>query len=153
MNLVALHTRGEFIEIHLADFVEGVAEIVGEGGGIPHDITQLESNLMAAFGSELVVVVADDLLDFVGNFASFTGEAEGGIDDGAGGGVDGGAAGAFLIFVYCHSLYQRKNEKWIYELWNCLIAVLMFCFEVSAESSLSAVASNQYITLSGLHSS
>ena len=108
MNTVALHTGGEFVEIHLADFVEGVAEVVGEGGGIPHDIAQLEGNLMAAFGSELVVVVADDLLDLVGYFASFTGEAEGGVDDGSGGGVDGGAAGAFLIFVYRHS---RKDEN------------------------------------------
>ena len=104
MNVVALHTGGELVEIHLADFVEGVAQVVGEGGGIPHDIAQLEGNLMAAFGSELVVVVADDLLDLVGYFASFTGEAEGGVDDGAGGGVDGGAAGAFLIFVYRHCL-------------------------------------------------
>jgi hypothetical protein len=31
-----------------------------------------------------------------------------------------------------------------------MIAVLMSCFEVSAESGLSAAASNQYITLSGL---
>ena len=102
MNTVALHTGGEFIEIHLADFVEGVAEIVGKRGGIPHNIAQLEGNLMAAFGSELVIVVADDFLDLVGYFASFTGETEGGIDDGAGGGVDGGLAGAFLIFVYRH---------------------------------------------------
>ena len=110
MNLVALHTGGELVEIHLADFVEGVAQVVGEGGGIPHDITQLEGNLMAAFGSELVVVVADDLLDFVGYFASFTGEAEGGVDDGAGGGVDGGAAGALLIFVYRHSLLKKMKN-------------------------------------------
>ena len=109
MNTVTLHTGGEFIEIHLADFVEGVAEVVGQGGGIPHDIAQLEGNLMAAFGGELVVVVADDLLDLVGYFASFSGEAEGGVDDGAGGGVDGGAAGAFLIFVYRH---DKKDEKW-----------------------------------------
>lgn len=102
MNTVALHTGGELVEIHLADFVEGVAQVMGEGGGIPHDIAQLEGNLMAAFGGELVVVVADDLLDLVGYFASFTGEAEGGVDDGTGGGVDGGAAGAFLIFVYRH---------------------------------------------------
>ena len=109
VNAVTLHTGGEFIEIHLADFVEGVAEVVGEGGGIPHDIAQLEGNLMATFGGELVVVVADDLLDLVGYFASFTGEAEGGVDDGAGGGIDGGAAGAFLIFVYRH---DKKDEKW-----------------------------------------
>lgn len=102
MNTVALHTGGELVEIHLADFVEGVAQVVGKGGGIPHDITQLESNLMAAFGRELVVVVADDLLDLVGHFTRFAREAEGGVDDGAGGGVDGGAAGTFLIFVYCH---------------------------------------------------
>ena len=62
MNTVTLHTGGEFVEIHLADFVEGVAEVVG----------------------------------------SFSGEAEGGVYDGAGGGVDGGAAGTFLIFVYRH---------------------------------------------------
>ena len=111
MNLVALHPGGELVEIHLADFVEGVAQVVGEGGGIPHDIAQLEGYLMAAFGRELVVVVADDLLDLVGYFASFTGEAEGGVDDGAGGGVDGGAAGALLIFVYCHSLL-KEDEKW-----------------------------------------
>ena len=49
MNLVALHTGGEFIEIHLADVVEGIAEVVGQGGGIPHDIAQLEGNLMAPF--------------------------------------------------------------------------------------------------------
>ena len=107
MNTIALHAGGELVEIHLADFVEGVAEVVGKGGGIPHDIAQLEGNLMAAFGGELVVVVADDLLDLVGYFASFTGEAEGGVDDGAGGGVDGGAAGAFLIFVYRHCFEKR----------------------------------------------
>ena len=109
MNAVTLHTGGEFIEIHLADFVKSVAEVVGKGGGIPHHIAQLEGNLMTAFGGELVVVVADDLLDLVGYFASFSGEAEGGVDDGAGGGVDGGAAGTFLIFVYRH---DKKDEKW-----------------------------------------
>ena len=109
MNTVTLHTGGEFIEIHLADFVEGVAEVVGQGGGIPHNIAQLEGNLMAAFGGELVVVVADDLLDLVGYFASFSGEAEGGVDDGAGGGVDGGAAGTFLIFVYRHCFEKDEN--------------------------------------------
>ena len=108
MNTVTLHTGGEFIEIHLADFVEGVAEVVGKGGGIPHHIAQLKGNLMTAFGGELVVVVADDLLDLVGYFASFSGEAEGGVDDGAGGGVDGGAAGTFLIFVYRH---DKKDEN------------------------------------------
>jgi len=102
MNTIALHAGGELIEIHLADFVEGVAEVVGEGGGIPHDITELEGNLMATFGGELVIVVADDLLDLVGDFAGFACEAEDGVDDAAGRGVDGGAAGAFLIFVYCH---------------------------------------------------
>ena len=107
MNTVTLHTGGEFVEIHLADVVEGIAEVVGKGGGIPHDIAQFEGNLMAAFGGELVVVVADDLLDLVCYFASFSGEAEGGVDDGAGGGVDGGAAGAFLIFVYRHCFEKR----------------------------------------------
>ena len=114
MNTVTLHTGGEFIEIHLADFVEGVAEVVGQGGGIPHNIAQLEGNLMAAFGGELVVVVADDLLDLVGYFASFSGEAEGGVDDGAGGGVDGGAAGTFLIFVYRHC-FGIKMKIYLYE--------------------------------------
>ena len=102
VNAVTLHTGGEFVEIHLADFVEGVAQVVSEGGGIPHDIAQLEGNLMAAFRGELIVVVADYLLNLVGYFARFTGEAKGGVYDGTGGGVDGGAAGTFLIFVYRH---------------------------------------------------
>ena len=102
MNAVALHSGGKLVEIHLTDFVEGVAQVVGEGGGIPHDIAQLEGNLMAAFRGELVIVVADDLLNLVGHFARFTREAKGGVDDGTGGGVDGGAAGAFLVFVYRH---------------------------------------------------
>ena len=110
MNLVALHTGGELVEVHLADVVEGVAEVVGQGGGIPHHIAQLEGNLMAAFGGELVVVVADDLLDLVGDFAGFAGEAEGGVDDGAGGGVDGGAAGTLLIFVYRHCFEKDENR-------------------------------------------
>jgi hypothetical protein len=114
MNTVTLHTGGEFIEIHLADFVEGIAEVVGQGGGIPHNIAQLEGNLMAAFGGELVVVVADDLLDLVSYFAGFSGEAEGGVDDGAGGGVDGGAAGTFLIFVYRHC-FEIKMKIYLYE--------------------------------------
>ena len=114
MNTVTLHTGGEFIEIHLADFVEGVAEVVGQGGGIPHNIAQLEGNLMAAFGGELVVVVADDLLDLVGYFASFSGEAEGGVDDGTGGWVDGGALGAFLVFVYRHC-FEIKMKIYLYE--------------------------------------
>ena len=105
MDHVALHAGGELVEIHLADFVEGVAEVVGKGGGIPHHIAELEGDLMAAFGGELVIVVADDFLDLVGHFASFAGEAEDGVDDAAGGGVDGGAAGAFLIFVYRHSFF------------------------------------------------
>ena len=102
MNAVALHAGVELVDVHLANFVEGVAEIVSEGGSIPHDIPQLEGDLTAAFGGELVVVVADDFLDLVSYFAGFSSEAEGGIDDGAGGGVDGGVASGLLIFVYCH---------------------------------------------------
>ena len=102
MNLIALHTGGELVEVHLADIVEGVAQVVGEGGGIPQDVAELEGYLMTALGGELVVVVADDFLHLVGHFAGFAGEAEGGVDDGAGLGVDCGAQGTLLIFVDGH---------------------------------------------------
>jgi hypothetical protein len=52
--------------------------------------------------------------------------------------------------------YQKKmnnfkeDEKWIHELWNCSIAVLMISLTVVSESELSSTSFNRIITSSRL---
>jgi len=105
MYLVTLLPRLYFADIHLCNFVERVAEVVGQRGQIPQHIAYLLGDfLLCVAVAEVASLVSDNLFHLVGHLTGFARQSENGIYDGVW--IDGCLQGLFLIFVHFHDFLR-----------------------------------------------